>query len=91
MDSVKVAVRVRPLVPREIETGCRTCIDVVPEVQQIVTRVKHDRFTFNYVFDSSTPQIDVYDNAVKHLVKQLFKGKCTNLENHKLKLNFYDC
>lgn len=74
MDSVQVAVRVRPLVAQEIESGCRSCIDVYPEAQQIVTKLKHDKFTFNHVFDSDTPQVDVYDNAIRTLVQQLFKG-----------------
>lgn len=74
MDSVQVAVRVRPLVSQEKESGCRSCIDVYPETQQIVTKLKHDKFSFNYVFDSSTPQVDVYDSAIRSLVQQLFKG-----------------
>lgn len=74
MDSVQVAVRVRPLVQIEVEKGCRSCVEVNPETQQIVTKLKGDRFTFNYVYDSDTPQVDVYENSVKNLVLQLFKG-----------------
>ncbi|XP_054270750.1 chromosome-associated kinesin KIF4A-like isoform X1 [Macrosteles quadrilineatus] len=74
MDSVQVAIRVRPLVPHELESGCRSCVEVIPEAQQIVTKMRNDKFTFNYVFDSSTPQIDIYETAVQNLVNQLFKG-----------------
>ncbi|XP_046673167.1 chromosome-associated kinesin KIF4A [Homalodisca vitripennis] len=74
MDSVQVAVRVRPLVTQELESGCRSCIDVLPEAQQIITKLKRDKFTFNHVFDSNTPQVDVYESAIRNLVQQLFKG-----------------
>ena len=35
---------------------------------------KDKTFTFDYVFSTSTPQIKVYETAVKPLLNSLFKG-----------------
>lgn len=79
MDSVQVAEGVRPVLQHELESGCISSVDVFPERQQIVTKMRNDKFTFNHVFDSSTPQIDVYETAVQGLVLQLFKGYNINI------------
>ncbi|XP_026667944.1 chromosome-associated kinesin KIF4 isoform X2 [Ceratina calcarata] len=73
-DTVKVAVRIRPLVKTEIERGCRPCLDVVPGEQQIVVRNADKSFTFNYVFPSDIGQEDFYNTAVKSMVQNIFKG-----------------
>jgi len=72
-DSIKVAVRIRPLVPSETDRGCQQCIETVRESQQVI--VSGDRqFSFNYVYGQESNQQDVYETAVKNLVFKLFKG-----------------
>lgn len=75
MDSVKVALRIRPLVNSEIEIGCRPCIERIPNEPQVTIGKGCQMFTFNYVFDENEGQIKVYDEAVKSLIDNLFKGK----------------
>ncbi|XP_024085470.1 uncharacterized protein LOC106661425 isoform X2 [Cimex lectularius] len=74
MDSVKVAVRIRPLVKSESESGCRSCIERIPNEPQISIGKASQMFTFNYVFDEFEGQSKVYNCAVKHLIENLFKG-----------------
>ncbi|XP_031370407.1 chromosome-associated kinesin KIF4A isoform X1 [Apis dorsata] len=73
-DSVKVAVRIRPLVKTEIERGCQTCLDVVPGEPQIIVCNTAKAFTFNYVFSSDVNQEEFYDTAIKDMVKNIFQG-----------------
>lgn len=72
MDTVQVALRIRPLLGNELERGCRACLETIPGIPQV--RISKHAFTFNHVFDQHVPQDDVYDRAVKNLVLQLFKG-----------------
>ncbi|KQK76736.1 hypothetical protein AAES_132567 [Amazona aestiva] len=52
---VRVALRCRPLVPKEISEGCQTCLSFVPGEPQVV--VGDDKlFTYDYVFDPSVEQ-----------------------------------
>ncbi|XP_014278993.1 chromosome-associated kinesin KIF4 isoform X3 [Halyomorpha halys] len=74
MDSVKVALRIRPLVNSEIEIGCRPCIERIPNEPQVAIGKGRQMFTFNYVFDENEGQTKVYDDAVKSLIDNLFKG-----------------
>nr|CAH7746547.1 unnamed protein product [Callosobruchus chinensis] len=71
--SVKVAVRVRPLVDSEKQKGSRNIIDVIDS--QIIVRnpFKENRFTFNYAFDSTTEQNAFYDACIQPLIGNLFK------------------
>ncbi|KAJ8965902.1 hypothetical protein NQ314_003843 [Rhamnusium bicolor] len=74
--SVKVAVRIRPLVPNEISRGCKEIVDVVEENEQVIIRStdKDKPFTFNYVLPSHTPQHELYNRCVQPLIGNLFKG-----------------
>ncbi|KAJ8975927.1 hypothetical protein NQ317_014887, partial [Molorchus minor] len=74
--SVKVAVRVRPLVPSEISKGCKEIVDVVEQNEQIIIKStdKDKAFTFNYVLPSHTPQEELYSRSVKPIIGNLFKG-----------------
>ena len=36
-------------------------------------------FTYDYVFDPGSEQQDVYENAVSHLVKGIFKGMASQI------------
>lgn len=72
-ESIKVAVRIRPLVDSEISRGCQTCLDVALNENQIIVR-SDKGFTYNYVFDQHSSQDQVYNVAVESLVKKLFEG-----------------
>ncbi|KZC08147.1 Chromosome-associated kinesin KIF4A [Dufourea novaeangliae] len=73
-DTVRVAVRVRPLVQTEIEKGCQPCLEVVPGEPQIVIRNTDKAFTFNYVFPSNIGQEEFYKTAIKGMVGNIFQG-----------------
>ena len=70
---VRVALRCRPLVSKEIKEGCQTCLSFVPGEPQVV--VGNDKsFTYDFVFDPSTEQEEVFNTAVAPLIKGVFKG-----------------
>ena len=71
---VKVAVRCRPLVPRENVEGCQICCQFIPDEPQIILG-KDKAFTYDFVFHPDTPQRDVYEKTVGKLVEGVFKGK----------------
>ncbi|XP_043274536.1 chromosome-associated kinesin KIF4 [Venturia canescens] len=73
-DTVRVALRIRPLVPTEVERGCQTCISVVPGEQQVQVRDSDKSFTFNHVFGPDTDHEQFYNTAVKKTVNKIFKG-----------------
>lgn len=72
IDTVQVALRIRPLMRTEIERGCDECIDVVPGEHQV--QIKDLAFTYNYVFPQHITQQEFYDTAVKGLIGKLFQG-----------------
>ncbi|XP_047536832.1 chromosome-associated kinesin KIF4 isoform X1 [Vanessa atalanta] len=72
IDTVQVALRIRPLMRTETERGCDECIDVVPGEQQV--QIKDLAFTYNYVFPQHITQQEFYDTAVKCLIGKLFQG-----------------
>lgn len=74
-DTVRVAVRIRPLVTTEIEKGCQTCLDVVNGEPQIIIRNTDKAFTYNYVFPPEVGQEQFYDTAVKEMIQNIFQGK----------------
>ncbi|XP_067232121.1 kinesin family member 4 isoform X1 [Chanodichthys erythropterus] len=70
---VRVALRCRPLVPKEINEGCQCCLNFVPGEPQVI--VGNDKaFTYDYVFDPTTEQEEVFNTAVSPLLSGLFKG-----------------
>lgn len=96
---VRVALRCRPLVPKETSEGCQTCLSFVPGEPQVsrgaLPGVPHHRaplpalsrpsrpqvvvgndkaFTYDYVFDPSVEQEEVFNTAVSPLVRGIFKG-----------------
>lgn len=76
MDSVRVAIRVRPLVKSELERGCSNCVFSDSINQQIIVNNNvNQTFTFNYVFTPENSQAQVYKLAVQDLVQKLFSGK----------------
>eukprot|EP00079_Xenopus_tropicalis_P020029 XP_012810483.1 PREDICTED: kinesin-like protein KIF27 isoform X1 [Xenopus tropicalis] len=70
---VKVALRVRPLLSREILHNHQVCVRLVPNTQQVI--VGKDRvFTFDFVFGKSSSQDDVYRSSIKPLLGSLMEG-----------------
>ncbi|XP_066460216.1 kinesin-like protein KIF27 [Eleutherodactylus coqui] len=70
---VKVAVRIRPLLSKEILHNHQICVRPVPNTQQII--IGKDRvFTFDHVFGKSSTQDDVYSSCIKPLLASLIEG-----------------
>ncbi|XP_055371195.1 chromosome-associated kinesin KIF4A-like [Condylostylus longicornis] len=72
-ESVKVALRIRPLVKTEIDKGCQEIVSKINGESQVFVK-NHDSYTFNYVFGKNESQIIVYEEAVKSMISKLFKG-----------------
>lgn len=71
--SVRVAVRVRPLIPREVIDMCHACTSVTPGEPQIWVG-KEKAFTFDHVFDCPSEQEAVYNACVRQLIDGCFEG-----------------
>ncbi|XP_003471811.2 chromosome-associated kinesin KIF4A-like [Cavia porcellus] len=70
---VKVALRCRPLVAKEISEGCHMCLSFVPGEPQVLVG-KDKCFTYDFVFDPSAEQEEVFNTAVAPLIRGVFKG-----------------
>lgn len=70
---VKVAVRSRPMVDKEVNEGCQSNIMFVPNEPQLVIG-KDKAFTFDFVYSHESMQDQVYREAVVPLVSGLFRG-----------------
>uniref|UniRef100_A0A2K6UCM7 Kinesin family member 27 n=1 Tax=Saimiri boliviensis boliviensis TaxID=39432 RepID=A0A2K6UCM7_SAIBB len=70
---VKVAVRIRPLLYKEVLHNHQVCVRVIPNSQQII--IGRDRvFTFDFVFGKNSTQDEVYNTCIKPLVLSLIEG-----------------
>uniref|UniRef100_A0A8C3WKQ8 Kinesin family member 27 n=1 Tax=Catagonus wagneri TaxID=51154 RepID=A0A8C3WKQ8_9CETA len=70
---VKVAVRIRPLLCKEVLHNHQACVRVIPNTQQII--IGRDRvFTFDFVFGKNSTQDEVYSTCIKPLVLSLIEG-----------------
>ncbi|XP_014792295.1 PREDICTED: kinesin-like protein KIF27 [Calidris pugnax] len=70
---VKVAVRIRPLLSKEVLHNHQVCVRVVPNTQQII--IGKDRvFTFDFVFGKNSTQEEVYAVCIKPLLLSLTEG-----------------
>lgn len=70
---VRAVVRGRPLIPKEVDEGCQTCLDFFMEENRVMVNGSKS-FTFDNVFSADVSQADVYDIAVKPLTEGFFKG-----------------
>uniref|UniRef100_H2VAX9 Kinesin family member 7 n=1 Tax=Takifugu rubripes TaxID=31033 RepID=H2VAX9_TAKRU len=71
--AVQVAVRVRPLLPKELLHAHESCITVDPELHRIT--LGHDRhFYCDHLFEETCCQEDVYSASVQPLVDAFFQG-----------------
>ncbi|XP_011144099.1 chromosome-associated kinesin KIF4 [Harpegnathos saltator] len=73
-DTVRVALRIRPLVVSEIEKGCQMCLDIIPGEPQIRILNSDKSFTYNYVFSPDVGQEEFYNVAIKRLIDNIFQG-----------------
>uniref|UniRef100_A0AAG5DUG3 Kinesin motor domain-containing protein n=1 Tax=Anopheles atroparvus TaxID=41427 RepID=A0AAG5DUG3_ANOAO len=71
--SVRVAVRIRPQMSREIIDNCRVCTQVTPDEPQVCLG-SDKAFTFDYVFDVTTTQVSVYNKCIEKLVDGALQG-----------------
>ncbi|ORX53097.1 kinesin-domain-containing protein [Hesseltinella vesiculosa] len=71
--AVRVGLRVRPLTEKEQLTNCTECVSFIPNEPQILIGTDKS-FTFDYVFDTVTPQDDVYTSAAKPLLDKFLEG-----------------
>jgi len=73
--SVKVAVRVRPLVSSERAEGCEAVLAVDTHTNQVISNNNTDRaFAFDHAFGQNTTQDHIYNTCVKSLEDRLFNG-----------------
>ncbi|XP_012268166.2 chromosome-associated kinesin KIF4 [Athalia rosae] len=72
--SVRVALRIRPLVPTEIDNGCQICLSTLSDQPQVQVLGTDKAFTFNHVFPPEVDQDTFYNTAVKGMIKNLFEG-----------------
>ncbi|XP_077984667.1 chromosome-associated kinesin KIF4-like [Glandiceps talaboti] len=70
---VRVALRARPLITKELTEGCQLCLTFVSNEPQVILG-KDKAFTYDYVFDPQIDQSIVYEKAVAPLVEGIFKG-----------------
>ncbi|XP_062996831.1 kinesin-like protein KIF21B [Elgaria multicarinata webbii] len=71
--SVKVAVRIRPQMPKEKIEGCHICTSVTPGEPQVLLG-KDKAFTYDFVFDLDTWQEQIYTTCVNKLIEGCFEG-----------------
>ncbi|ORY99875.1 hypothetical protein BCR43DRAFT_125573 [Syncephalastrum racemosum] len=65
--AVRVGLRVRPLTQKEQLSNCSECLSYIPNEPQILIGTDKS-FTYDYVFDQSTAQTDVYQSAAAPLM-----------------------
>ncbi|XP_014724576.1 PREDICTED: kinesin-like protein KIF27 isoform X3 [Sturnus vulgaris] len=70
---VKVAVRVRPLLSKEILHSHQVCVRLVPNAKQVIIGKDHV-FTFDFVFGKNSTQEEVYAVCIKPLLVSLTEG-----------------
>ncbi|KAJ8303169.1 hypothetical protein KUTeg_019565 [Tegillarca granosa] len=70
---VRVALRCRPLIPKEVNEGCQQCLTFTPNEPQVILG-KDKAFTYDYVFSPQNMQPEVYSTAVHPLVKHILRG-----------------
>ena len=71
--SVRVAVRVRPQLAKEIIDACKTCVNKTPEEPQ-VWMGSNKAFTYDFVYDIESTQHEIYEDTVQDLIEGCFEG-----------------
>lgn len=73
ISSVRVAVRARPLIEKELVDSCAECVSYARDGKQVILG-KDRRFTFDHVFGPDVSQEDVYKECVRPLVESCCSG-----------------
>ena len=68
------ALRIRPISTKEIENGCAEVVSIVPGRPQVSLKDQQKCFTYDYAYESSVGQAELYEDSVKPLIEKLFKG-----------------
>ncbi|KAL3183180.1 hypothetical protein MRX96_006944 [Rhipicephalus microplus] len=70
---VRLAVRSRPLVSKELIEGCQTCTRTIPG-QQCIVLGGDKTFTYDYVFGEQSSQLEVYEACISELLPKVFEA-----------------
>eukprot|EP00501_MAST-03F_sp_TOSAG23-6_P002502 GSMAST32.ASY1.ANO1.2639.1 assembled CDS len=75
---VRVAVRIRPLGQKELDNNDSICIEKIatipPQLKIGTSDNNSTNFTFDFLFDPTSTQDDIYSTCVKDLVSNCFEG-----------------
>ena len=71
--SVRVAVRIRPQLPREIIDACKVCISKTPGEPQAWLG-SNKSYTYDFVYESAATQDEIYGETVNDLIEGCFEG-----------------
>ncbi|CAG2102543.1 unnamed protein product [Medioppia subpectinata] len=72
-NNVRVAIRIRPQLPKEVIDMCKTCTRVTPTEPQVWLGADK-AFTYDHVFDYNSKQEFIYEDCVKKLINGCFEG-----------------
>lgn len=73
-ECIRVALRIRPQMPREISEGASTCITIPDKSTPQVLLDNDKAFTYDYAFDVDSTQNQIYDTCVRKLINGCFDG-----------------
>jgi len=77
METVKVCLRVRPLIGIELNKDCKKITHYPAEDEIVIGADKN--FTFDYVFDETRKQNELYQGAIAPVVKSFMNGYNTTI------------
>ncbi|KAH8286762.1 hypothetical protein KR018_005139 [Drosophila ironensis] len=72
--SVTVALRVRPLVPSELDRNCQICVECARDGSPQVTVSRTRSYTYNHVFGIEDSQKYLFDSCVEGKLKKFMNG-----------------
>lgn len=80
IDSVRVAIRVRPFIQSEIDRGCVQILQKTPGEPQLIiahagqSASSKDMYTYNNIFMPDDSQSVVYEDFVEKEIEKVFEG-----------------
>lgn len=82
VDNVRVAVRCRPMTPKEIENDCKTIVNVNQTRGDIIVNIPNPKatreptrtFTFDLVFGPESTQAEIYNETARPIVDAVLEG-----------------
>jgi kinesin family protein 4/21/27 len=81
--SVRVAIRVRPLLHYETSISCQKCLRYPHPTQLVISNGSNNdnqhSFTFDSVFNENIPQSEIYVQCVEPLVRSYLDGYNTTI------------